>query len=216
MISAVLFDLDGTLVDRDAASERWFRGLVATRPDLFATGALQRFLELDRRGYADRGRFCREVVEAFPGLSESPAHFWHEFTAGLAACVVPAPGVLALLQSLARRGPVAILTNGSTRNQRAKLKAAGLDGFRAFVSEEIGCEKPDPGAFAFAVAAVGGKPDECLFVGDDPERDVAGSKRAGLRACWVAHGRGWQMDAVRPDFTVERVEEVAHLEELRG
>jgi putative hydrolase of the HAD superfamily len=218
MISAVLFDLDGTLVDRDAASERWFRGLLQRRPDLFPDRpqALRRFLELDLRGYGDRGRFCHEVVDEFPGIATSPAHFWHDFTLGLAASVVAEPQVLAMLEAIASRKAVAILTNGSTRNQRAKLSAAGLSHVRAFVSEEMGFEKPDPQAFAFALEALSVQADGCLFVGDDPDRDVAGAEAAGLATCWVSHGRAWPRGDLRPDRVVSRVEEIAALEELRG
>jgi len=45
-----------------------------------------------------------------------------------------------------------------------------------------GYEKPDPRLFHVAVAALGRAPGEVLYVGDDPERDVAGARRAGLRA----------------------------------
>ena len=39
---------------------------------------MARFLDLDAHGYNDRAQFCRDVLQAFPGVAESPAMFWSE------------------------------------------------------------------------------------------------------------------------------------------
>ncbi|MGC4116950.1 MAG: HAD family hydrolase [Myxococcales bacterium] len=221
MIRAVLFDLDGTLLDRDAASERWFRSVLARRTDLFVADqreqTLARFLDLDAHGYNDRAQFCRDVLAEFPGLSESPAIFWHEFTTGLAANVQLESPVRALLDRLCARMPVAILTNGSRRTQRAKLAAAQLEHLTTFISEEIGLEKPDSAAFRHALGQMGIEdPSEVLFVGDDPVRDIQGAHGAGLRTCWVSRGRTWSLEATSPEWTVRHVSELESFEELHG
>ena len=221
MIRAVIFDLDGTLVDRDAASERWFRSVVQSRPDLFPmnrwTEAVTRFMALDEHGYNDRAQFGSDVLEAFPGLSESTSMFWYEFTSGLAACVETEPKVRALLDRLRARIPVAILTNGSLRTQRAKLRAAQLDHLTTFVSEEIGVDKPDPAAFAHVLKTLKiDRPADALFVGDDPVRDMQGARAAGLQTCWVSRGRTWTLCDFKPDRTITHVAELEGFEELRG
>jgi putative hydrolase of the HAD superfamily len=221
VLRAVIFDLDGTLLDRDAASERWFRSVLQRRPDLVPMErwpeALTRFLELDAHGYNDRAQFGRDVLEAFPSLSESTASFWFEFTAGLAASVQAEPSVRALLDRLGARMPIAILTNGSLRTQRAKLKAAQFEHLAAFISEEMGVEKPDPAAFAQVLKHLRiESPADALFVGDDPVRDIQGARAAGLRTCWVSRGRTWSLEGFSPDHTVAHVAELEGFEELRG
>ena len=46
---------------------------------------------------------------------------------------------------------------------------------------DVGWRKPAPAIFQHAAALVGEKPEHCLFVGDDPEWDMLGSKAAGMR-----------------------------------
>lgn len=208
MTRAWLFDLDGTLVDRDAASGRWFGDLLARRPELARGGeeeARRRFAELDLGGYDDRARFCREVLLAFPGIAPSPAQLWHDFTSGLAEWARAEDGAMGLLSRLSLRHRVAVVTNGRSRLQRRKLEVAGLGRWPAFVSEELGLEKPDPRLFAAVATSLGVEPAACTFVGDDPERDVAGAAAAGMHTCWVSRGRAWSRTDLVPERVVERV-----------
>jgi FMN phosphatase YigB (HAD superfamily) len=48
--------------------------------------------------------------------------------------------------------------------------------------------KPAQAFFAHALAAVGVAAGEAVMIGDGPEADVAGAKRAGLRAIWLNRG----------------------------
>ncbi|MEK6310451.1 MAG: HAD family hydrolase [Curtobacterium sp.] len=98
------------------------------------------------------------------------------------------PDVLPLLRSLRDRGyRLGLQTNGSEAQQLDKLTVTGLtDAFDTVcVSERIGVQKPDPRAFALLSEQLGVEPKACLFVGDDPEKDVRGARRAGMRALLV-------------------------------
>jgi putative hydrolase of the HAD superfamily len=53
------------------------------------------------------------------------------------------------------------------------------------VSDEVGWRKPRPVIFQRALAAMGLRPEECLFIGDRPEIDVAGAKAMGMGAAWL-------------------------------
>ncbi|MFS0731601.1 HAD family hydrolase [Curtobacterium sp. 1P10AnD] len=79
------------------------------------------------------------------------------------------------------------MTNGAESQQLDKLARTGLDAaFDAVcISEQIGVQKPDPRAFTILAARLGVDPEACLFVGDDPERDVAGARRSGMCAVLV-------------------------------
>lgn len=98
------------------------------------------------------------------------------------------PEVDPLLAALRERGLLlGIVTNGVPDLQRSKLEGAGLgQSFDAVViSGEIDCGKPDPGIFHHVLQELGVAPAEAVMVGDNPGRDVAGGRAAGLRTVWV-------------------------------
>ena len=97
-----------------------------------------------------------------------------------------------VLAELRERGiRVAIITNGPSGLQRAKLAAVGIaDGFDAvLVSGERGVQKPDPAIFALAVDELGVTAAEALHIGDNQVADVAGARSAGLTAVWIDRNR---------------------------
>jgi len=98
------------------------------------------------------------------------------------------PEIGALLAELKQQGYLlGIVTNGVPDLQREKLNACGVaDLFDAVaVSGEIDCGKPDPGIFRYICGELGVGPADCVMVGDNPERDVAGAIAAGIRSVWV-------------------------------
>jgi putative hydrolase of the HAD superfamily len=102
------------------------------------------------------------------------------------------PESLPLLQELREHGHrLGLLTNGAEAQQLDKLDRTGLaDAFDVVcVSERIGFQKPDVRAFHTLALQLDVDPADCLFVGDDPERDVAGALAAGMRAVLVDHGQ---------------------------
>ncbi|WP_193750479.1 HAD family hydrolase [Curtobacterium luteum] len=98
------------------------------------------------------------------------------------------PDVVPLLRTLRERGyRIGLLTNGSEAQQLEKLAWTGLDAaFDAVcISERIGVQKPDPRAFTILAERLRVDPQACVFVGDDPEKDVQGARRAAMHAVLV-------------------------------
>lgn len=95
---------------------------------------------------------------------------------------------LEVLDSVRARGiRTAVVTNGPSALQRAKLAAVGLsDGFDAvIVSAEVGVQKPEAAIFASALDALGVPAEAALHIGDSQAADVAGARAAGLTAVWI-------------------------------
>lgn len=203
MLRAILFDLDNTLIERDAALARWLAARARARGVRLDGAALDEIQRADASGYADRARFTAWLAARHPRLEVDLAGL----QAGIAAAVAPDPAVSQLLRGLARRYLLALVSNGGGGNQRAKLRRAQLDGCLAhvFISAEVGAAKPDPRIFERALEAVGCRPDQALLVGDHPEHDIAGAARLGLRTCWVARGRRFPPALPAPSCTIPGV-----------
>jgi putative hydrolase of the HAD superfamily len=94
-----------------------------------------------------------------------------------------APGAEALLQALKARGlKIGVLSNTLPSLQESLARhglAHYVEGF--FASTSLGVAKPHPEAFLLALKAMGLKPEETLYLDDDPENAEA-ARRLGLRA----------------------------------
>jgi len=103
---------------------------------------------------------------------------------------------LPVLDRLRRAGfPLAIVSNapwGSPPNLwRDEMVRLGLGPAvdSTVLCGDVGWRKPAREIFAFAAAAVGRRPAECIFVGDDPHWDIAGSRAAGMRPVLIDRDR---------------------------
>jgi putative hydrolase of the HAD superfamily len=211
---AVFFDLDDTLIDRAGAFERYLEDLISRYPAAFPPERRDEdratLHALDRRGYTDRAIFCRQVIMAFPGLALPAEVLWEDFATRLPCFIRPQPEIRELVEWTKAHWKVAVVSNGSSRVQRAKLARAGLADVLSdvFLSGEVGAWKPDPRIFAVALAHVGCAPAEVLHVGDDPMRDIAGAARMGMPSCWISGGRDWPAEQHVPTFIIPRVQEL--------
>ena len=111
------------------------------------------------------------------------------------------------LARLGARYPLASLSNGNADLARIGLR----DTFAVCLhARDIGAAKPAPRCFAALGAALALAPHEILYVGDDPELDVAAAGAAGLRSAWVNRaGAPWPGQLAPPDLTVRDCLELA-------
>ena len=162
-IKAVLFDLDGTLYDRDAlvkkvASDQYdtFRdALRSISKDKFVT----RVIELDDRGYGDKPALYAKVADEWnlaPGVADHLlVSFWSLYER---ACELSDDTRLTL-HTLREWGmKLGVITNGSTEWQRRKLDSLGITSWfdTVLISEAEGIRKPDREIFHRALARCGG------------------------------------------------------------
>jgi putative hydrolase of the HAD superfamily len=210
MIRAILFDLDGTLVDRQAAHRQYCLDLIHRRPEVFAASRRADALPF-LLGWPDRDRhvFSRRVAKAFPGLG-LPERLAEDHARRLPGFIKPDAAIVRLLQGLKERYMLGVVSNGDGSVQRAKLDAAGLSAYfdHVFISGEQRAAKPHAAAFQRALSDVRTAPAEALFVGDDPAIDIAGAAGAGMKTCWISSGREFPECVVRPEHTIDRVHEL--------
>jgi putative hydrolase of the HAD superfamily len=191
VIKVVLFDLDGTLYDRDALAATLFEQQYLAFEGELRGISRERFFRdvqaMDEHGHGEKESGYRTVVRAW-GLDDALAprlveHFWSCYD-GL--CTL-GEDTAHTLHELKRRGlKLGVITNGGSVRQRRKLAALKIaDVFDAIlVSEEEGIRKPDAEIFRRALARFRVAAHEALFVGDHPVADVEGAHCAGLVAVW--------------------------------
>ncbi len=210
MIGAVFFDLDDTLcaaAPAFAAGRRAaFAAALASRPTLTASALDDAW----RRAHADllpklevgaltmaevRGLRFRRTLAAAGAPDDALADRLDALLGETQLAHLRAFDDTAALDALRARGVyVGVITNGAddthADSQRTKAARLGLldrvDGFWA--SDTMGPRKPDPRAFAPALAAAGSPAERCLYVGDSLANDVAGANAAGLRSVLLRRG----------------------------
>jgi len=107
---------------------------------------------------------------------------------------------------------LAMITNGSSEGQRAKIERFELgrhfDHF--FIEGELGYGKPDRRVYLGAMEALGSEPTETWCVGDNLEWEVAAPQRLGIHGVWVdSSGEGPPPDTgVTPDRIVASIAEL--------
>lgn len=216
-IHTLIFDLDNTLIDRNAALRLGLQGLlkrVYAEPERQAV--LDDIMQYDNWGYTNRDEFCSWFLHTYSGEVAGREVLTNEkllkvFQLMILQNMGPAPGVQAALHSLATQFQFVLATNGGTKIQRAKLRQAKLESFfqpeAIFISGEMGCEKPDPIFFQKIIRKLQLDPGSTMVIGDNLIHDIQGATACGLFTCWVSHGRE-EEESIQPNMVITNITEI--------
>ena len=92
------------------------------------------------------------------------------------------PHAYEVLEYLAGKYNLYILSNGFRELQSCKMRSAGVDGYfkKVILSEDLGVLKPWPAIFNFALSATQSELRESLMIGDSWEADITGAHGVGM------------------------------------
>lgn len=199
MIKAVIFDLDNTLIDFLSFKQETAKAVA---------------IELKRHGwklseeqtydkifqiYAERGI---EYQKTFADLVYGENYKDNEAERLQQSAIIaynrykyqtlkPYFGVMDMLDALKQKGlKLAVLTDAPRNKAWQRLVLAGLENYFDEVGtfHDLQVHKPSKEPFLRMVEKLGLTPQDCLFVGDNPSRDIKGAKEVGMKTAWAKYG----------------------------
>lgn len=211
-VQAILFDMDGTLIDIDdaiietwAARLHWLPGdprRLLRRLIMASETPTNAFITLLDALHVDDDLFSlNDRLRQLRGL-RTPANF------------LAVDGVVDMIRALVERYPLAVVTTRSRRDALAFLNQYHIgDCFRAVIAHEDTTRlKPHPEPIRRAARALGVPVERCLMVGDTTV-DVRAAKRAGATSVGVLCGFGERAELERAgaDMILETTAELGRL-----
>lgn len=200
---AILFDLDGTLVDTVpfilASVRHAFEGVARCPSDAEWIAGIGTPLRTQLEQLAERPDQVDELLARYRA-------FWLAEHDRRTRCF---PGALETVARLAGRGhPLAVVTAKVEEGAHRTLRLTGLDAHMRAVIGADSCarSKPDPEPVRLALARLGCPAAEAVMVGDSPH-DLAAARGAGVRtvaALWGACARD-VLEAAGPDHLLEDI-----------
>jgi len=228
-LKCVLFDIDDTLFSTTVFARRArshaVRAMVQAGLDLDEETVLAELAEVIREVSSNDGRHFDRLIQRL-----GPHHLGNTNPAVVIASGVvayhdtkrsglqPFDDVVPVLASIRSAGlRTGVITHGRTIKQAEKLVRLGLlpyfDPDAIFISDQLGISKPNPKLYRAALRALALQPDQVVYVGDNPVRDIAPAVDVGITAVWARRASKYSLDGtgIVPDHIIDDFEELATL-----
>ncbi len=212
VISHVIFDCDGVLVDSEMLSAGVLMGMMA-EIDLPITDEIFRadFLGRSFANAAVRAevRFGRPMPEDFQ------LRYRDRLLTRMREALQPMPGVFGVLDAMAV--PYWLATSSSPQRLAVSLEVTGLAPHfkgRCSTASEVARGKPEPDLFLYAAGKLAAAPEQCLVL-EDSEMGLTAARAAGMTVWHFVGGSHIRSDDVLPEkATPDRV--IANMAELHS
>ena len=179
MIKAVVFDLDGVLVDSEPVWEQVRRGLVAERGGHWAPDAQRRLMGMSTPEWA---RYLSQDLGVALPPDQVAIQVIDRMTARYTEHVPLMDGAVEAVHRIAARWPLAVASSAPAVLIQTVLQSAGLRSCFSVVmsTEQVVHGKPAPDIYLAVTAALGFPPPDCAAV-EDSSNGLRSAAAAGLR-----------------------------------
>ena len=221
--TCLLLDVDNTLLDFDAAERAALTDTLVHYGLPHDAAALDTYHEVNRqlwaalaRGQLNKNklfairfaRFLQAMGLPDPGNSREINDYYED---QLSRHPETLPGALQALEELAEVATLAVVSNGATKVQEARIRDSGIGRYMdgVYISEKLGGGKPQPRLYELVLRDLGlTDRSKVLMVGDDLLADIGGGVNAGIDTCWVNFTGEENTTNIRPTHTVHSFEEL--------
>lgn len=219
IIKAVIFDLDGTLLDRDQSViqfidnqyQRYHERLNHIPKDTY----IRRFIELDARGYVSKEKVYQTLVKEFKITNLTCEALLQDYRTQFKHHCMPFPNLHSVLEGLHNKNlRLGLISNGKGQFQMDNVEVLGIKEYfdTILISEWEGMKKPDPKIFQKALHQFNVQSNKSLFVGDHPEKDIQGAQNIGMISVWK---RDDYWKNTKAEYIIENLQDLLSvLEEL--
>jgi FMN phosphatase YigB (HAD superfamily) len=206
MISALLFDLDGTLLDSDMEifMPHYMRALAAKLAHVIAPDTLSNALIASTRLMMSRSDhtqtnkdafwadFLARVNRTYDELGPLLDEFYLQDFPGLQRHTAMKPAARAVIQAAFDLSFTVVIATQPVFPLAAikhRLQWAGVGDLPyALITsyENMHSTKPAPAYYGEICALIGHAPKQCMMIGNDPDADIRPAARAGLHTFWLS------------------------------
>ena len=185
MIGAVVFDLDGVLIDSEPVWEQVRRGLVAERGGHWAPDAQRRLMGMSTQEWA---RYLSEDLGVGLPPEEVAALVIDRMAASYRKRIPLLPGAVDAVHRLAARWPLGVASSAPAVLIETVLESAGLRAcFQVTMStEQVPRGKPAPDIYLAVTERLGFPPAACAAI-EDSSNGLRSAAAAGLHVIAIPH-----------------------------
>ena len=182
MVKAVLFDLDGTLINSiDDLADSVNHTLGALGYPTHETEKYKYFIGNGMRKLIERALGARET-EVVDRVLEKFMAYYREHSLDKTR---PYDGVTELLSALTKKGIISVIVTNKAHAAAVKIgKHFFGDNIKVYGQREGVPTKPDPAIVNLVLDELRLHKSECIFVGDNFKKDIVGSVSVGMHAIW--------------------------------
>lgn len=218
MERAIIFDLDGTLLDRERSLrlflEDQFERYRAYFTHVQKNDYINYFIAYDEHGYLKKDRVYKALLDQLDIHYIEKKDLLLDYDLNYPKFATGYPDVKDIISRIQNRGlKIGIITNGKVSHQSYIIDLLGIEKYvlETLISEAVGYRKPEPEIFMMMCDKLGVKPEECIFVGDHPVNDIEAARRLGMKTVFKDNHYFKAPSETMMDYQIEDLSELFNI-----